>query len=274
MAQVLEEASGGWMDRDELARRIAEQDLYRRKDGSPAGDQMRLRARKRPDLFVCSDTRCTRIRLRPGGEPAAAPAETQEPEAQAVQGNSKDQTGDDDSTAWYENLRNRYRPDEVDVLLIGESPPDPGAGQRRFFYAPELTHDNLYRGVAQALYGDCADFELRDKPAVLDRIKADGLWLIDAVEQPINKTSASARRAAISAGVPRLVEVCKEIDPRRGVIICHGLVYELVAPDVRTAAVEILHDKPLPFPLGNWRAQFIDGFRQAVMRVPGADPRG
>ena len=60
MVQVLEEAGGGWMDRDEVARRIADQDLYRRKDGSPApSDQMRLRAHKRPDLFECSDARCT-----------------------------------------------------------------------------------------------------------------------------------------------------------------------------------------------------------------------
>lgn len=265
MAQVLEEASGGWMDRDELTRRIAEQNLYRRKDGSSApSDQMRSRARKRPDLFECSDTRCTRIRLRSSGEPVAAHAKAREPEVQAVQEASEGRADDEDSTAWYEELRSRYRPDEVSVLLIGESPPDPGAGPRRFFYAPQLTHDNLYRGVAEALYGDEPDFDLRGKPAVLTRIKADRLWLIDAVEHPINKTSTSGRRAAISAGIPRLVERCKEIDPERGVIICHGLVYELVAPGMLSAEIEILHKAPLPFPLGNWRSQFIKGFRRAL----------
>jgi len=194
----------------------------------------------------------------------AAHVEARELEALPDQDVSEGRAGDGDSTAWYEELRNRYRPGVVDVLLIAESPPDPGAGPRRFFYAPQLTHDNLYRGVAQALYGEEPDFELRDKPAVLDRIKADGLWLIDAVEHPINKTSTSTRRAAISVGVPRLLKRCQQIDPRRGVMICHGLVYELAAPGMRTAEIEILHDQPLPFPLGNWRAQFIDGFRQAI----------
>jgi hypothetical protein len=65
MVIVLRE-NGGWMDRDDLAHEIAARGLYRRRDGSQAdGDQMRLRARrpKYAHLFVCSDSRCTRIRL-------------------------------------------------------------------------------------------------------------------------------------------------------------------------------------------------------------------
>ena len=67
-------------------------------------------------------------------------------------------------TAWYEQLRDQYRPARLEVLLIGESPPDPGAGERRFFYAPTLRIDNLHRGVAQGLYGNDPDVELTDKP--------------------------------------------------------------------------------------------------------------
>jgi hypothetical protein len=54
---------------------------------------------------------------------------------------------------WYAELRERYRPEHVKLLLIGESAPDPGAAERRFFYAPTLTSaDNLFRGVVLALY--------------------------------------------------------------------------------------------------------------------------
>jgi hypothetical protein len=35
--------------------------------------------------------------------------------------------------AWYEELGAAYRPEVVRLLLIGESPPDPGGGLRRFF---------------------------------------------------------------------------------------------------------------------------------------------
>jgi hypothetical protein len=266
MVQVLEEAGGGWMDRDELARRIADQDLYRRKDGSPA---RATRCACAPTSGPTSSSAATRAApvsaLRNRSTSMATDANVGESEPRPVKAASEDQADADDVTAWYEELRQRYRPGEVEVLLIAESPPDPGAGRRRFFYSPELSqHDNLYRGVAQALYGEERDFGPQDKPAVLDRIQADGYWLIDSVERPINKTSPSARRAAISAGVARLVERCKEVDPRRGVIICHTLIYELVAPSLQGAGIQILHDQPLPFPLGNWRAQFIDGFRQRL----------
>lgn len=165
---------------------------------------------------------------------------------------------------WYEELRERYRPERICVLLVAESPPDPGDGKRRFFYSPELRADNLYRGVAQALYPEPDEIDIRDKPAVLGRIRADGFWLIDAVDEPVNKLGSAARAEAIAAGVPRLVKRCIELAPELGVIICHGKVYAAAAQPLREAGVALLHDEPLPFPLGNWRAAFVRGFRQAV----------
>jgi len=119
-------------------------------------------------------------------------------------------------TAWYEQLRDQYRPDQLQVLLIGESPPDPGNGVRRFFYAPTLQIDNLYRGVAQGLYSDTPGVVLTDKPAVLRRLQADGFWLIDAVDRPINHLPPGPRRAGITAAVPQLVARCRELSPGAG----------------------------------------------------------
>lgn len=165
------------------------------------------------------------------------------------------------TTEWYEELRQRYRPDPIEVLLVGESPPHPGAGEKRFFYSPTLSrHDNLYRGVAGALYGDA----IQDKASILERLKADGFWLIDAVEVPVNRETTAGRRAQIREAKPRLIERCSELSPRRGVIICHGVVYELCARALRGAGVPVLHGEPLPFPLGNWRTKFIGGFRRAL----------
>ena len=135
-------------------------------------------------------------------------------------------------TVWYEQLREQYWPDQLQVLLVGESPPDPGANERRFFYAPTLRIDNLYRGVAQGLYGDHPNVDLIDKPAVLRHLQADGFWLIDAVDRPINHLPPGPRRAAITAAVPQLVARCRALAPRRGVVICHRVVYQLAAPPV------------------------------------------
>lgn len=62
--------------------------------------------------------------------------------------------------AWYDELRNRYRPPDLHALLVAESPPDPGSGERRFFYSPRLAADNLYRGVVEAVYGDERGFRV------------------------------------------------------------------------------------------------------------------
>src|SRR6266568_1114414 len=162
----------------------------------------------------------------------------------------------------YEALRQQYRPAKVEVLLIGESPPDPAAGAQRFFFAPELKVYNLFRAVVQARYGDAVD--IADKPSVLRRLKDDGYWLIDATEKPITKKQRAERKAALIAAVPDLIARCRETAPRRGVVICHGGVYKLVADKLRDAGIRVLHDEPIPFPLGNWRRQFVEGFRRAV----------
>jgi hypothetical protein len=92
----------------------------------------------------------------------------------------------------------------------------------------------------------------------------DGFWLIDAVDRPVNHLPPEPRRAAITAAVPHLVARCRSLAPRRGVIICHRVVYQLATPSLRDAGVQMLHDQPLPFPLGNWRTEFVAGFRQAL----------
>jgi hypothetical protein len=170
-------------------------------------------------------------------------------------------------TAWYEQLRDRYRPERIRLLLIGESPPDPGNAERRFFYSPKLSHDNLYRGVAAALYGTEQDFDASAKPRVLDRLRTDGVWLIDAVDHPIDKATPSARRGEIRDAVAGLVTRVRDLDPQIGVLICHSVVYEHTAPVLRAAGILVLHHRPIPFPLGNWRAQFVTDVRAALSRA-------
>jgi hypothetical protein len=168
------------------------------------------------------------------------------------------------SQAWYEDLRESYRPPVVRILLIGESPPDPGEGPRRFFYAPTLSHDNLYRGVAEAFYGEEPDFDIKDKVGALQRLCRDGVWLIDAVEEPIDKHTTSARRRAITEAAPSLARRAAALSPTVGALVCHGVVFASAVPALRAAGIPVLHDKPLPCPLGNWRVDFVTGARQAL----------
>jgi hypothetical protein len=172
-----------------------------------------------------------------------------------------------DDRALCDDLRELHRPEQLRLLLVGESPPDPRSGARRFFYAPALGPDNLYRGVAMALYGEEAGFDAKRKLSYLGRMRTDGVWLIDAVEDPVNALSASQRRRAIRSAVPGLIERCLELAPSVGVMICHTVVYDAVASPLREAGVRVLHDRALPFPLGNTRAAFVGGARSALSSV-------
>lgn len=171
---------------------------------------------------------------------------------------------DDEGVTWYELLRAQYRPSRIRLLLIGESPPDPRDGPRRFFYSPTLSYDNLYRGVAEALYGGEDVFDVRDKVGTLARMKRSGVWLIDAVESPVNAVSMAERRQAVRSGRTQLVDKCCAIDPEVGVIICHAMVFRETQPQLAAAGVNVLHDTALPFPLGNTRRQFVEGARRAL----------
>jgi hypothetical protein len=167
-------------------------------------------------------------------------------------------------TAWYDSLRNQYRPKQLRILLIAESPPDPLNKDRRFFYSPILKADNLYRGVAAALYGNDLNVDLCDKPTILNRFRQDGIWLIDSVDEPINKWKTAARRNAIRNSLPKLIEKCRELSPTIGVIICHGGVYNEIGKELRRAGVNVLHAQLIPFPLGNFRAEFISKFQSCL----------
>jgi hypothetical protein len=168
---------------------------------------------------------------------------------------------------WYQKLRSAYRPLKIRILLIGESPPDPRSSERRFFYSPVLKADNLYRGVAMALYGRERGFDVTRKIDNLARMKLDGVWLVDAVNTPINLKAPAERKQAIRDGVPDLVKQVKKAAPSLGVIICHGLVYRECANALRAAQISVLHDEALPFPLGNTRARFVAGARHALARA-------
>ncbi len=167
--------------------------------------------------------------------------------------------------AWYEELRLAYKPDVLRVLLIGESPPDPGSGDRRFFYAPTLAaHDNLYRGVAAAVYGLEPTLDIGDKTAVLKRLWSDGFWLIDALEHPVNRLSRRERLSRLRSAAPRLAARVSVLKASEGVIVCHSLVFEACADEIRRSGAPLLHETALPFPLGNWRARFIEEMRRAL----------
>ncbi len=171
--------------------------------------------------------------------------------------------------AWYSSLRAQWKPDHVRLLLIGESAPDDGGDptNRRFFYADHLTgKDNLFRAVVHALYDEPSlDSRMTDKRHWLARLQQDGVFLIDLVPYPINGNDMTTSRArARRDHAEECADRAAALNPD-GIIVCHGPSFKVLRAPLLARGLPLLHEEPIPFPLGNWRAQFVEQFRVAMV---------
>ena len=174
-------------------------------------------------------------------------------------------TGEDSS---YALLRARWKPDPVRLLLIAESPPDSGAGPRRFFYDDDLTaRDSLFRSVAKAVFDvERLPSGRGGKTAWLRRLKDRGVYLIDQAPVPVNMKHPRERAAILAANIEATVEQARELRPE-GIIICKTNVFADLAGPLRHAGLPLLHDEPIPFPGSGWQKVFVERFRAAANRL-------
>lgn len=175
-----------------------------------------------------------------------------------------------DEEPWYAQLRSQWKPDRVRLLMIAESAPAYGGdvSGRRFFYAAKrLGHDNLFRGVVQAMYGTSkVDLRRTGKRPWLERLRDDGFFLIDLAPHPVNRLSDAERRRHLHEAVPGCVARASALDPV-GVVVVKADLYGMLARPLGAAGLQLLQDRPLPFPLGNTRADFVSGFNRARSRL-------
>lgn len=98
----------------------------------------------------------------------------------------------------------------------------------------------------------------------LERLRLDGVFLIDLVPFPVNKLPGRGQHRRSH------VDLCKEtvraLSPD-GIIICHKPTYEDLAPSLIRAKLPLLHDAPIPFPLPQYRPAFVEGVRRAAAKL-------
>lgn len=171
---------------------------------------------------------------------------------------------------WYADRRARWKPERVRLLLIAESAPDDGgdASNRRFFYDEQLTsRDGLFREVIRALY---------DNPTLvggpnaktpwLEKLKADGVYLIDLATTPVNEFTATDREVALARNVADTVALVRELAPA-GVVLVKQNVFDLLQQPVRDAGLPLLHDEFIPFPGSGQQKRFRERFAHALDRL-------
>jgi len=145
--------------------------------------------------------------------------------------------GSEDSAR--ERLRRRYRPAEVRLLFIGESPPASG----RFFYQGD---SGLYRAMRDAFLA--AD-PLLTRDRFLAAFRESGCYLIDTCIDPVDHLDARSRRAACLAAEPSLARQIRSLQPASIVTLLRS-----IRDNVRRAAEDAGWRGPIlevPYP-GRW----------------------
>lgn len=170
---------------------------------------------------------------------------------------------------WYAARRASWKPERVRLLLVAESAPDDGGdvANRRFFYDEHLTSkDGLFREVVRALYGDppLVSGPNAKKPW-LEKLKADGVFLIDLATVPVNDFTPPDRAVALGRNVAETVRFASELQPD-GMVLVKQNVFELLSEPVRAAGLPLLHDEFIPFPGSGQQKRFRERFAVALMR--------
>lgn len=156
-----------------------------------------------------------------------------------------------------ERLRQRYRPAQIGLLLVGESPPASG----RFFYRRD---SGLYRAIRDAFR--TVDPSITDD-TFLETFRRVGCYLIDTCSDSVDVLDARSRRSACLASEPTLTRKIRHLQPAAIVTLLKS-----IRDNVRRAADRARWHGlivELPYP-GRWtshRKMFIEGFVPHVKQL-------
>lgn len=164
----------------------------------------------------------------------------------------------------YEQLRRRYRPKgPVRLLLIGESRPKGGT----FFY---LANSNLFRATHEAFKR--ARVPVPEGEAFLSWLQNAGVWLYDVSPAPVNRLRGRPRHDAVAARASELIELLRTTDAEHVVVVKRSLA-TVVRHAMQSAELPPERVHALPFPLYQWRAEYIRGLSALVRRVLSPDAK-
>jgi hypothetical protein len=157
-----------------------------------------------------------------------------------------------------EQLRRKYRPEVVRLLLVGESSP---AGGTHFY----LANSNLFRGIRDAfelVFGRAAT---PNGDEFLDLFSERGCWLIDLADRPVDQLATAPRQRYVQSGIQRVSGLIAETNPPHLVAVKKG-----IAGAVHKAASAAGYSRDdisvLPFPLYQWRSVFVSEL-EAIIRI-------
>jgi hypothetical protein len=177
----------------------------------------------------------------------------------------------------YRSTAIRYRPRRIQVLFLAESPPAFTLESKRsyFFFEENLGSDLLFCTLVDAVLGVEYRKHHGTKPSLLRQLQSAGIWLIDAVEYPINRTegrrtSDSERRAIIekeSTGLLQRIGALRAercLAPDAVIVLIKSLVFEILAEKLRLEGYNVPQKGAIGFPRYHRDRATIHGIKDAL----------
>ncbi len=159
----------------------------------------------------------------------------------------------------------KYRPAEVRILFMAESPP--AAPDRHFYFEDISRADTLWVQTTRALYpeefGETAQ-ERKRKGAWLERFQRDGHWMLEAVPHPID---AQRKEFQIRNHTERALAAIQAAAPLYVVLITTP-VYKTLLQPLADAGISLPQPQAIPFPGRGQQGRFHAAM-QATLSVIG-----
>lgn len=165
-----------------------------------------------------------------------------------------------DESADYERLRQQFRPERVRLLLVGESRPAAGS----FFY---LANSTLYRATLESW--QTAFGPVPPASRFMGRLQSEGIWLYDLAPAPVNRLRGRPRREAVEARAAELAALLAQESPDAVVVVKRSLA-AVVREAMSAAHLSAQRLHVLPFPLYQWRTEYVAGLAGVLKAVVGA----
>jgi hypothetical protein len=168
---------------------------------------------------------------------------------------------DNQSVLQYRKAAHIYRPERIKFLFLAESPPAYNSIDKKsyFFFEKNPGSDILFATIVKAIFE--LDYRKADgnKTELLQRFKDEGFWLVDAVEEPINKvagqrTPEKERERLIRKSIPDLLsrlERLKQEDVlnhKTGIILIKKVVHHVLYSVLTTKGYHVLNEGKIDFP--------------------------
>lgn len=168
---------------------------------------------------------------------------------------------------WYEQLRRRWKPEHVRLLIIDEAAPELAAdAKHEFFYSSAVVSwDPLFRAVVEVFCDGEFPPAGADKAPYLERLRESGVYVIETIPFPVGEYSRAERPHFAERFARATVERAVGLRPD-GVLIAFNYGFRALGPRLGAAGLRLLQDGPVPFPRGRYREQFLTGLRTAIGR--------